>query len=84
MRISIVSLDLKRPLRLIFPTRLIKTKFVWKMIGKKSKDSDFDFKPMYQVAKRGYKDLKRFIKINGHFNLVEIIDQEGNVVIIRI
>lgn len=84
MKILVISHDLKRPIRLVFPTSLIKRKFVWNMILKHQKNIDFDYKLAYETIKKAYKPLRRFIKVNGHFNLVEVIDKSGEIVRIRV
>jgi len=80
MRILIISKDLKRPIRLRLPMSLLKSRLAWQSLIKNNKDNNFDFKLMYKVIKKGYKELKKYVKTNGHFTLVNIVDSEGNLV----
>lgn len=84
MKILVISKDLKHPIRLYFPTALLKSKFIWKRIIKKDAASDFDYDALHHTIKVGYKALVKFIKVNGHFDLVHIVDKDGEVIKIRV
>ena len=84
MKILVISKDLKHPIRLYFPTALLKSKLVWKRIIKKDVASDFDYDALHHTIKSGYKALVKFIKVNGHFDLVHIVDKDGEVVKISV
>ena len=83
MKISIITKD--RPKKMVFhlPLFLIKAKFVSKMICKYTQ-LDEEIYNLQQKIKSCYKQLKHFIRINGHFNIVEVYDNDGDIVIIRV
>lgn len=80
MKLLVISKELKRPIRLRLPNSLLKSRWLWKTIRKNNKDNDFDFILMEKIIRDGYKELKKFIKTNGHFTLVEVIDGDGEIV----
>ncbi|MCR4562538.1 MAG: hypothetical protein K5694_04995 [Bacilli bacterium] len=55
------------------------------IVSKRKEHFDKDeYKRLRGLIKPMYKDLKRYIKANGHFNLVEVYDNDGDIVIIRV
>ena len=79
MRIKVISKEEKVRINLVLPTSLIKSKIILNKIKKYSGvDLDINtFKNMYKV-------LKDYIKENGHFNLVEVISNDGEYIKIRV
>ena len=79
MRIKVISKEEKVKINLVLPTSLIKSKIILNKINKYSRvDLDMNtFKNMYKV-------LKDYIKENGHFNLVEVITNDGEYIKIRV
>ena len=79
MRIKVISKEEKVKINLVLPTSLIKSKIILNKIKNYSKvDLDLNiFKNMYKV-------LKDYIKENGHFNLVEVITNDGEYIKIRV
>lgn len=79
MRIKVISKEEKVRINLVLPTSLIKSKIILNKIKKYSGvDLDINtFKNMYKV-------LKDYIKENGHFNLVEVITNDGEYIKIRV
>lgn len=80
MRLLFISKELKRPIRLILPNSLLKSRWLWKKIKENNKNNDFDIALMEKVVRNGYKELKKFIKVNGHFTLIEVVDIDGEIV----
>ena len=79
MRIKVISKEEKVKINIVLPTSLIKSKIILNKIKKYSGvDLDINtFKNMYKV-------LKDYIKENGHFNLVEVITNDGEYIKIRV
>ena len=79
MRIKVISKEEKVKINLVLPTSLIKSKIILNKIKEYSGvDLDINtFKNMYKV-------LKDYIKENGHFNLVEVITNDGEYIKIRV
>ena len=70
-------------IRLWFPTSILKSKFIIKLIKKYSKNS-IDIQPVLNLLPLIHKGLKTYIKKNGHFILVDVNSQEGYKVQIKI
>lgn len=83
MKIYVKASDTKRPIRLVFPLALIKTKFIYRQIAKHQKNT-FDHNLAHSVSKKAYKELRKYIKKYGHFNLIEVKEKNGDTVIIRL
>ena len=85
MKIEVRTPGLSKPIRLSFPTSFIKSGLVWKVIEKNADWKDKDLIRKYQpVIVMCYDALNEHIKANGHFNLVEVIQQDGTEVTIRL
>ena len=62
-----------KKLQILLPNSLIKSKLIWKLIFKNTKDVTFeDFEYSYKVGAKLYKAIKDYIKANGHFVFMEI------------
>lgn len=83
MRIIIrVDKDREKSLRFSFilPTSLVKTKWIWKFAIKSADENKQE--EIIQARKfvlYGYKALKKYIKENGHFTLVEVMSEDAYV-----
>lgn len=84
MKIYVKASDLKRPIRLWFPTSMIKQKYVWKIIAKNSKGDKVELELIHKAINKGYKYLKQYIKVHGHFNLVEVDSSDGERIRVRV
>ena len=86
------SEDKKRTIRLWVPLWLLKQKWLLNIFYKEAKKKNNGGKETEQeeiekinaLTKQTYKDLKKFIKTNGHFNLVEVDAKDGTRVKIRV
>ena len=82
MKIIIQSHEIKR-ITLFFPTRLICSRLIWKMILNHIDEmhhfQDFDIwiKPIYQY-------LRSYVKQNGHFTLMKAKMISGYCILIQI
>ena len=59
------------------PTALIKSKLFWSFAFKNQKDSDNQI----IIVKKVYKELKKYIREYGHFNLIEVKTKDVDVLI---
>ena len=55
----------------VLPTILIKSKIFWKFVSKEK-----DYQVSVDVFKKMYKQIKKYIKINSHFTLLEVISDD--------
>lgn len=86
----IISNNNERKFYILLPSFLIKSKLISKCIYKKSSnntnnaDNDLDIKyeQVHLYIKNIYKHLKKYIKENGHFTLIEIKNANNNIKII--
>ena len=83
MRI-IIKENGKKAFNLSLPLSLLKSKFITKYIAKKSNGVHIDTKELSKIVPSLYKEIKKYIKLHGHFNLVEIKSHDGSEVIIRL
>ena len=83
MRISVKTANKKIPFVVHFPLWLIKTKIGAKMMLQNNGNKEPTEEEILEARatfKSMYKDLRKFIKTNGHFALVEARDAEGDTV----
>lgn len=86
MNINISSI--KHTIKLYLPTSFIKMKFIWKCIYKEQyKDLSIEEKnnkinETTRNIRKIYNEIKKYIKKNGHFILLEVESSEGNIKII--
>lgn len=82
MKIVIKDKKERKNIVLYFPLSFIKMPFVIKKLNSSNNINlpEENKKLLNEI----YKVLKRFVKENGHFNLVEINENNGDVVLIRI
>lgn len=82
MKIVIKDKKERKNVVLYFPLSFIKMPFVIKKLNSSNNiNLPEENKELLNII---YKVLKRFVKENGHFNLVEINENNGDVVLIRI
>ena len=67
-------------LKLWLPTSFLKRKFMMKFITQNADISE----QINALLPRFYNELKKFIKQNGHFTLVDITSADGEKVMIKI
>lgn len=82
MKVHIKDGETKRKFSLWVPTSILKWKWIYSLIIKYSKD-DTSKKITNLIknnSKKFYKILKKYIKANGHFTLVDIESADGDIV----
>lgn len=79
MKVLIKNSDSKS-IRLFLPLFFLKSKFFWGIIIKLSKNDKFDYRNIIQI----YDALKKYVKENGHFNLIYIESSDGGIIKIRV
>lgn len=80
MKIYVRTADLKRPLRLWLPTSLMKSKLVHHHLGLKDEHSQVS----NLFGRDAYRVLRKYIKKNGHFTLVDVVTKEGDKIVIKV
>ena len=64
------------------PNFLMKSKLIWNVVVKNcDEEAKEELLKVRSIITEGYKSLKKVIKINGHFNLLEVETQEVYVTI---
>ena len=81
MRIKVKPSEGKITFRLWFPTSIIKSKFITKQIQKYCKGVSLDFTTLMPTM---YKSLKSYVRHNGHFVLIDVLDSEGDIIKIKV
>lgn len=66
------------------PLALLKSKFIVKFIAKKSNGVHMDIKELSKKIPTLYKEIRKYIKHHGHFNLVELKSSNGDEIIIKL
>ena len=83
MKIVIKSKDGPKHLSLIFPLGFVKTKLASRIISKNG-DININKDELHSMLKEAYKVLKDYIKVNGHFDMVDIRSSDGDIVKIKV
>lgn len=83
MRI-IIKENGKKIFNLRLPLSLLKSKFITEYIAKKSHGVHIDTKELSKLVPNLYKEIRKYIKLHGHFNLVEIENKDSSEVIIKL
>lgn len=83
MRI-IIKENGKKVFNLRLPLSLLKSKFITKAIAKKSNGVNINTKELSKIAPNLYKEIRKYIKQHGHFNLVEIKSHDDSEVTIKL
>ena len=84
MKIIIKSKQSHKRLVLRFPLSFIKTQFAMKMFEEKGKNHIEDKKELKKNLNIVIKQIRTYIRENGHFNLVEVHSSDGENIIIRV
>lgn len=74
--------DREKPIRitLLFPTSIIKRKWIWRLAIKSAKPEEQEqLIKIKEVVSIGYTKLKKYIKENGHFTLLEVKNKKTYV-----
>lgn len=83
MRIYVKADDMKLPIVMAVPTSAIGWRWVWRFINKNVKEGDAPIiseETAHQLAAA----VKRYVRQNGHFYLVDITSADGDRVRIRL
>ena len=83
MRI-IIKENGKKAFNFRLPLSLLKSKFFTKYIAKKSNGVYINTKELSKIVPSLYKEIRKYIKLHGHFNLVEIESKDSSEVIIKL
>lgn len=71
-----------RKITIMVPNFLMKSKLVWKLVIKNSdEEAKKELQKIMPFISEGYRTLKHVIKLNGHFNLVEVESEEAYITI---
>ena len=81
MKIKVKPNEGKITFRFWLPTSALKSKLISKQLSKYCKGTNIDFSNIMPVL---YKSLKKYIKENGHFTLIDIVSSDGDKVIIKV
>ncbi len=85
MRIIIKDSDSKHSIHLMFPNSMMKWKWIYSLIIKNADPKEQDkIINIRNHSHQIYKVIKRYIKDNGHFVLVDIKDSDGSRVKIKV
>ena len=85
MKIIVRSCELAIPIKIALPTSLLKWDFIWKLIMKDADDQEKAELLQYkQLVSDCLAALREYVKHNGHFNLVEFENNDGDYVLIRL
>lgn len=71
-----------RIINLCLPNGLIKTRIFWNILFKKrdqKSEDNIKVKNIKWISKKIYKELKKFIKQNGHFTFLEIDTEQTTI-----
>lgn len=76
-------------IRLWLPLFILKQKWIYRAVSKNTDNKNITLdndglNKLVDISSIAYKDLKKFIKENGHFNLVEVDATDGTKVVIRV
>ena len=74
--------DSRFRLNLWVPTSLIKSKFIWKQVGKAKGMTPELANKLQSAVSKAYLGIKEYIRANGHFTLVEAQSDGTHVKII--
>lgn len=87
MRIKVKSPELKHGIHLIIPNSLLGAKWVWRLVLRQAGGGEGGEAPP-GLSPESIGDIKRalrkYVRQNGHFNLVEVDSAEGEEVRIRV
>lgn len=85
MKIEVSSPELPIPIRLMFPTSVLRSGWIWRLAlkytEKRQKETVIGYR---NIIADSTAVLEEFVRMNGHFNLVEVEEKDGTRVIIRV
>lgn len=91
MKIKIINNNKKERFKkfsISLPSSLIKTKFFWKQVYKDeetkelTEEAKIEYEKAIRASKKVYKEIRKFVKENGHFVLLEVLSANYCVKII--
>ena len=72
-----------KKITIMIPNFLMKSKLIWKIAIKNcDEEAKEELLKIEPIVSEGYKTLKKVIKINGHFKLVEVESEQAYITII--
>ncbi len=83
MRIYVKSEDMKLPIILAVPTSAIGWRWIWRLVNKHARPEDTPA-ISEETAEKLAGEIKKYVRKNGHFDLVNIESADGERVRIRI
>ena len=85
MKIEVSTPELPIPIKLIFPTSVLRSRWIWKLALKYTDDRQKDTVMSYSsIISHSAFALEEYVRKFGHFNLVEVEEKDGTKVIIRV
>lgn len=80
MKVAISYKSKKKNINFWLPNSVIKTKVFWRWI---SNDINLNNEDLIYILRSLYKQLKKYVKQNGHFYLITIKTNDGKLVTIK-
>ena len=85
MKILVTTPELRFPIKLIFPIGVLRSRWIWRIALKYTDDDQKQDIMIYSgMIAESVDVLEKYVRINGHFNLVEVEAKDGTRVVIRI
>ena len=87
MKISVRSVEDHKHLSFHLPLSFIKTRLASRIILSIDNENNVTSQGIAELQaqiKEAYSQLREYVRKNGHFNIIEGIDKEGNKVLIRV
>ncbi len=85
MKIEVSSPELPIPIRLIFPTSVLRSRWIWNLALKYTENRQKNTVMSYRnIISDSAFVLEDYVRHYGHFNLVEVEEKDGTKVIIRV
>ena len=85
MKILVTTPELRFPIKLVFPIGVLRSRWIWRGALKYRKDDQKQDIMMYSgMIAESVDVLEEYVRMNGHFNLVEVEAKDGTRVVIRI
>ena len=85
LSIKLTSNDLKKTkgISLVFPNGIINTKVFWRILLKYiNKENHDNIKATRKIISKFYKTIKKYVKTNGHFTLLELDSESAYIKVI--
>jgi hypothetical protein len=85
MRIEVSTPELPIPVKLIFPTSVLRSRWIWRLALKYTDNQQKETVMNYRnIISESASVLEEYVRKFGHFNLVEVEEKDGTKVLIRI